>query len=207
MISREFDAAGGLLSARLNDGADGPDLAKVDGVYVTSFGETKRLTQRQSSDPNAPGLDMSRDFDGNGRLVRQISFGRKDVELGYEDVTGRVTSVADNVRQLTLDYKGKPAPWADSLSFGEAQTGLAAFVSTVTNDVQRRDAYGRPTFESSSDGSVRQTLYDEAGNPLASTDGAATTAFAWDSRGNILSVTRPDLRARRPTATTSTAAS
>jgi RHS repeat-associated protein len=191
VIAREFDAAGGLLSARLYDGADGPDFAKVDGVYVTSFGETKRLTQRQSSNPNAPGLDMSRDFDGNGRLVRQISSGRKDVELGYEDVTGRVTSVADNVRQLSLDYKGKPAPWADGLSFGEAQTGLGAFVATVTNDIQRRDAYGRPTLESSSDGSVRQTLYDEAGNPLASTDGAATTEFAWDSRGSLLSVTRP----------------
>ncbi len=191
VIAREYDAAGGLVSARLNDGAGGGDLAAVDNVYVTSFGETKSLRQVQSSAPNAPALDMKRDFDGNGRLVRQTSAGRKDLELAYESVTGRVTSVADSVRQLTLDYKAKPAPWADSLSFGEAQTGAGGFVPTVTSDVLSRDAYGRPTVESRSDGSNRQSQYDEAGNPLSLIDGASLTTFSWDSRGNLINLTRP----------------
>ena len=172
----------------LADRATGEVLAKVEGVDVTSFGETASLTQVQDA-ANTRKLVVSRSFDAVGRLVEQKSAGRTDVKLDYEKGSGRVASVSDSVRQLGFTYKGD-TPWADTLSFGEAPTGSASFLPTISSDVTR-DAYGRVTSENRSDGTFAAYVFDETGRPIASTDGASSSRFAWDSRGRILKAERP----------------
>ncbi len=187
-VTRTFDPAGGMTSVSLADRATGEVLSRVEGVDISSFGEATALTQAQDAGGTRK-LTVSRTFDASGRLVEQKSAGRTDVKLDYEKGSGRVLAVSDSVRQLGLTYKGS-APWADTLSFGEAPTGSASFLPAVSSDVAR-DSYGRVTTENRTDGTFAAYAFDEAGRPVASTDGASVSKFAWDSRGNILNAERP----------------
>ena len=187
-VNRTFDDAGGVAGVSLADRATGEVLAKVEGVDVTSFGETASLTQVQDA-ANTRKLLVSRSFDAVGRLVEQKSAGRTDVKLDYEKGSGRVLAVSDSARQLGFTYNGD-TPWADRLSFGEAPTGSASFLPTISSDVTH-DAYGRVTSENRSDGTFAAYVFDETGRPIASTDGASSSRFGWDSRGRILKAERP----------------
>ena len=187
-VTRTFDDAGGLASASLADRTSGDVLSEIDDINVASFGEATSLTQKQDA-AGTRQLTVARSFDAAGRLVEQKSGDRTDVKLDYEKGSGRVLAVSDSARQLGFTYKGD-TPWADRLDFGELPTGSASFLPTISSDVTR-DAYGRITSEIRTDGTFSATGFDEAGRPITATDGASSSSFRWDSRGNVLVVDRP----------------
>ena len=187
-VKRTYDAAGGLASASLADRTTGEVLSKIDAVDVASFGEATSLTQIQDA-AGTRKLTVARSFDAAGRLAEQKSGDRTDVKLDYEKGSGRILAVSDSARRLGFTYKGN-TPWADTLAFGELPTGSSSFLPTISSDVTR-DAYGRVTSEDRTDGTFSATGFDEAGRPITATDGASSSSFKWDSRGNVLEVDRP----------------
>ena len=188
-VTRTFDDAGGLTTARLADRTTGEVLSRVEDVTVTSFGEATSMTQVQDA-AGAQKLVVARSFDASGRFLEQTSGGRTDLKLGYEKGSGRVLTVGDSVSQVGLGYAATNGPWADSYDFHETQTGVVAPLNTVHSDVTR-DAFGRVRTDARSDGTFAETRFDEASRLLSAVDGASASLYSWDARGSLVKTDRP----------------
>ena len=193
-VTRTFDDAGGLTTARLADRTTGEVLSRVEDVTVTSFGEATSMTQVQDA-AGAQKLVVARSFDASGRFLEQTSGGRTDLKLGYEKGSGRVLTVGDSVSQVGLGYAATNGPWADSYDFHETQTGVVAPLNTVHSDVTR-DAFGRVRTDARSDGTFAETRFDEASRLLSAVDGASASLYSWDARGSLVTGLRDGLRLR-----------
>lgn len=191
--SRTFDKAGRLSTQTISGQGDPSGVLSSIVAHVTSFGAVGLVKEMQSEGAI---LEVVRSFDTNGRLARQTSSGRLDAELEYETGTGRLLSLTDSTSQTVLRYGDDSSPWPDQVDFYETPSGAScgAPESTTTSYLER-DALGAVTLETSNDGTQTTVDYDEEGRPLSVASSAGpTSTFAWDSRGALISATRPEGR-------------
>ncbi|MDL2718656.1 MAG: hypothetical protein PT977_12965, partial [Acidobacteriota bacterium] len=185
-VTRTFDKAGGLKTAKLQEGVT--TLSEIADANVTSWGALKDLTRRMTA---AKDLLMVRTLDKEGRLTEQTSDAHTDLKVTFADSAGRPTRVQDAVNSLDLDYRGVSTAWPKNLTYGVVVDPSGGSIPTVASTL-RHDALGRVVEDSRDDGIFRTTAYDQAGRPVETKDGASATQFQWDSRGSLVQLTRPN---------------
>ncbi|MBK9064831.1 MAG: Ig-like domain-containing protein [Acidobacteria bacterium] len=186
IVTRTFDNAGGLKTAKLADGL-GAVLSEIPSAEVTSWGALKNLERRVTAGTS---LLMTRELDAEGRLTLQKSDDRKDLEMRFEDGTDRPAFVGDAVNGLTLGYGSAATAWPKSLTYGVAVDPSKAAVPTVISTL-KHDTLGRVVEDLRDDGTLRTARFDEEGRPVETTDGASATQLRWDSRGALVQLIRP----------------
>ncbi|HQQ77789.1 MAG TPA: Ig-like domain-containing protein, partial [Thermoanaerobaculia bacterium] len=186
IVTRTFDKAGGLKTAKLADGL-GAVLSEIPFAKVTSWGALTNLERRVTAGTS---LLMTRELDAEGRLTLQMSDAHKDLEMRFEAGTGRPAFVGDAVNELTLGYGSAATAWPKSLTYGVAVDPSKAAVPTVISTL-KHDTLGRVVEDLRDDGTLRTARFDEEGRPVETTDGASATSLRWDSRGALVQLIRP----------------
>ncbi|HYU34352.1 MAG TPA: Ig-like domain-containing protein [Thermoanaerobaculia bacterium] len=223
VVRRRFDKAGNLLEEATFD-ADPTTTASAKVLsdvktHFTSFGVMDRTSQAltEAVGQNPPAMRATEQvFDGSGRVTEvwsgpplendsmQVDHqkARREKKVEYEPSSGRVQferyggdDATAPLHAVRFDYGSESdAPWPDAVTLLESVPGQSDLVPTLTT-AYRRDAFGRPVEERTSNGLLTLTTYDRGGDAIRVRTGSGSeTSISYDGRNLPVKVVRPNGR-------------